>query len=103
MQECGAGSTNRTSKRTLRTEIRPSQLAGAGNGLWLLEDARKDQVVAHYSGDVITPEETAQRIQVSSPAHPRPAYLTSLTVCADGLASALPGWRDVHLRALISC
>ena len=63
-QESGSGPSNRTSKRTLQSRIAPSQVPGAGNGLWLLEAASIGQVVGRYSGDPITEEEAGRRVQV---------------------------------------
>ena len=65
VQKCGSGRANRTSKRTLRTQIRPSQVPGAGNGLWLEEKAWPGQVVGRFSGEVITAEEKDRRVQVT--------------------------------------
>ena len=80
VQKCGPGSANRTSKRTLRSQIRPSQIPGAGNGLWLEEEASPGQVVGRYSGEEITEEEALRRVQVNlpsqKPSHPPPLILT---------------------------
>ena len=80
MQQCGQGPANRTSKRTLRTQIRPSQIPGAGNGLWLMEEAKPGQVVARYSGEEITKEEVERRVQVTSPRSQKCLRIPSLFV-----------------------
>ena len=54
-----------------KTEVRPSTIAGAGLGLFLLEDACKGDRVTTYTGDVLTAAESAKsksayRLQVNS-------------------------------------
>jgi hypothetical protein len=46
---------------TLKTEVRPSSIPGAGMGLWLVEDAMKDERLAIYTGEVIDAAEAASR------------------------------------------
>ena len=92
VQKCGPGSGNRTSKRTLRSQIRPSQIPGAGNGLWLEEEASIGQVVGRYSGEEITEEEALRRVQVNlpfqKPSHP-PSLILTVCMCV--------GWcRRIH-------
>ena len=47
----------------MRTQIRPSKIPGAGNGLWLLEKAVEGDVVGRLSGEVIDVDEAAKREQ----------------------------------------
>jgi hypothetical protein len=46
---------------TLKTEVRPSSIPGAGMGLWLVEDAIKGERLAIYTGEVIDATEAASR------------------------------------------
>ena len=46
---------------TLHTEVRPSQIPGAGDGLFVREKAKKDDRIARYYGELIGPEEAARR------------------------------------------
>ena len=47
----------RPSKRPKRVLIAPSQICGSGNGLYLLEEAKKGEWIARYSGDVLSKAE----------------------------------------------
>ena len=48
-------------KRTLRTQVRPSSISGAGLGLFMIEDACYGDVIARYSGDQFTAAEVRAR------------------------------------------
>ena len=51
----------RPSMRPKRIRIAPSQIRGAGNGLYLMEDAEADEWIARYSGDPLTKAECDRR------------------------------------------
>ena len=44
------------------TEVRASTIAGGGKGLFLLEDAVPGDLIARYSGKVLTAEKTVTKI-----------------------------------------
>ena len=52
--------SKRTSSYTCRTEVRPSSIEGAGDGLWMLEDAAPGDRVALYTGDILTAAEAEE-------------------------------------------
>ena len=49
------------SRRPKQVKISPSQIQGAGLGLYLLEDAKANEWIARYSGDPLTKAEHVQK------------------------------------------